>query len=158
MRSSSGDLDGATGFFDLLTGGSAGIADHEGQRLFDFAIAEHLDLVATTVEKADLAEGCFVDDCAGFKVKVEVTNIDDAHFVAEVVVVESTLRKTTVKGHLATFETNAGAGSGTGLLTLVAFTGGFAATGAFAGAEALDAVFGSRIRAKIVKFHKKLNG
>src|SRR4051812_43020023 len=50
---SGGRLDGATGLFDLFAGGSAGISDHEGQRLFDFAIAENLDLIAAAVEKAD---------------------------------------------------------------------------------------------------------
>ena len=77
---------------------------------------------------------------------VELADVEDGDLVAEVVVVEATLRKTAVKRHLAAFETDTGAAAGAGLLALVAFAGGLAVAGAFAAAEALDLVLGSRIR------------
>ena len=58
----------------------------------------------------------------------------------EVDVVEAALRKTTVEGHLAAFETDAGAAAGAGLLALVALAGRFAFAGTLADTEAFAAV------------------
>jgi hypothetical protein len=140
-QSSSRCGDRATCFFDLFTSGSTGICHHEVERLGDFANAEDFDFVADTVDETLTAEGSFVDGGSSVKEIVEFTNIEDSDLVAEVVVVETALWKTTVKRHLAAFETDTGAGTGAGFLTLVAFTGCFAVTGAFAATETFDAVF-----------------
>jgi hypothetical protein len=113
------------------------------------------DLVAAVVEKTDLAEGLFVDHGASFEAVVEITDVDGAHDITEVEVVEAALGKATVKGHLAAFESDAGPAAGTGLLTLVAFTSGLAMAGAFAAAEALDIALGTRIGVVVVKLHEK---
>ena len=91
------------------------------------------------LSRPDLAEGCLIDGGTGFEAAVEIADVDDAHDIAEVEVVETALGQAAVKRHLAAFETDAGAAAGTGFLTLVAFAGGLAVAGAFAAAEALDA-------------------
>ena len=107
------------------------------ERLGDFANSKNLDLVVSAVDEALALEGGFVDGGTGVEQVVEFADIEDAELVAEVVVVEATLRETAVKGHLAAFETDTGAASGAGLLALVALAGGFAAAGALAATETL---------------------
>ena len=143
----------AAGFFDLLLGGCADFVERNGEGFFNLTVAEEFDLVARTVDQADLAEGFFIDDCTGIKTIIEVADIDDNEFIAEIVVVETTLRKTAVKRHLTAFETDTGAGSGAGLLTFVTFTGGFTLSGAFTGTETFDAMFGTWVWLEIMKFH-----
>ena len=147
-RSSSRSSDRAACFFDFFASGSTGIVYDEMKRLGDFADAENLDLVVGAVDEALALEGGFVDGGTGVEQIVEFTDVEDGDFIAEVVVIETTLRETTVKRHLATFETDTSAGAGAGFLTLVALTGGFTPAGAFAATETLVPVLGSRIRAE----------
>ena len=139
-RSSNGCVDRTAGFFDLLTSGSTGVLHDEVECLGDFANAKNLDLVATAVDQTLATECGFVDGGSGVEKIVEFTHVEDTEFVAEVVVVETALGKAAVKRHLATFETDTSAGTGAGLLALVAFAGGLAVTGAFAATKALDLV------------------
>ena len=147
-RSSSRSSDRAACFFDFFASGSTGIVYDEMKRLGDFADAENLDLVVGAVDEALALEGGFVDGCTCVKQIIEFSDIEDAELIAEVVVVETTLGETTVKRHLSAFETDTGAGTGTGFLAFVAFAGCFAAAGAFATTETLVPVLGSRIRAE----------
>jgi len=71
----------------------------------------------------------------------------------EVVVIEALFGKTTVKGHLATFETRTNRAAGAGLLPLVSFTRSLTLTGTFTAAETLDTVLGALVRAECMKFH-----
>ena len=103
-----------------------------------------LTLSQRPLSRPDLAERLLVDHGAGFEAAVEIADVDGADDIAEVEVVEAALGKTAVKGHLAAFETDAGAAAGAGFLALVAFAGGLAVAGAFAAAETLDAALGTR--------------
>ena len=76
----------------------------------------------------------------------------------EIGVVETTAREAAVKGHLATFESDADAFSGTGLLPLVSAAGSFSEAGALAAPEALAAVLGAGVRFDVVKSHNSWCG
>ena len=82
----------------------------------------------------------------GFGDIVEIADVEDVHLVAEVEVVETALWKTTVKWHLAAFESDAGSAARSCLLAFVALAGGLTTAGAFAATDSLDPVLGSRIR------------
>jgi hypothetical protein len=139
-KSSSRCGDRATCFFDLFTSGSTCICHYEVECLSDFANAEDFDFVTDAIDKTLATEGGFVDGGSCVKEIVEFSNVENSDLVAEVVVVEAALWKATVKRHLAAFETDTGAGTGTGFLPFVAFTRRFAVTGAFAATETFDAV------------------
>ena len=145
--------DATTRLLDLFLRRGTYLVKSNSECLFDFAVSEEFDLVAWAVHETCLTQGRLVEDRARFEAVVEIPDVDDDKFIAEVVVVEAALRKTAVKRHLAAFESNACAGSGTGFLTLVAFSGGLTESGAFTGAETLGAVLGTRVRVEIVEFH-----
>jgi hypothetical protein len=68
-------------------------------------------------------------------------------------IVESTVRKFTVEGHLTALEPRAYAPAGTSRLTLAAATGGFTPTAAFAATNTLLPVHCTRDILKFVEFH-----
>jgi len=146
-------VDRATSLFNLLAGGGTDGGHRDGERLLYFAITEKFDAVAAAIEKTRLTEGLFIDYCTCFKAAIQIADIHNTRDITEVIVVEAALWKTTVKGHLATFEANAGSAAGTRLLTFIAFASGLAVAGAFAATEALYAVLGTRIRVIGIEIH-----
>lgn len=146
-------FDGSTGLLDLGAGGGADLVDLDGEGFFHFAIGKKLYLVAATIEKTAFAEHGFDDGGPCLKMGIEITDIDDADHIAEVLVVETPFWKTAVKRHLTAFEPDTGSAAGTGLLALVPLAGGLAVAGAFAAPKALDAMLGTWIGSVFVKLH-----
>lgn len=149
LRNQSG---GTAGFFDLLLGRTAELMCGNGKLFGQFAVTEDLDSVDRAANETCGAQSGFIDARSGFEV-LEIGNVHDGVLDLEVGVVETALRNTTDKRHLTAFESEADAAARTRLLTFVAFAGGLTVAAAFAAAEPLDAVLGTRTGLESVQIH-----
>lgn len=93
------------------------------ERLGNFAVTEELDTLVVVTDQAGLDEGLAVNGIAFNFCKL--ADIDGLELGAEIEVVKTTAGKLAVEGHLTALKTDANTATGTGLLTFVAFTGGF---------------------------------
>src|SRR5688572_26194021 len=93
---SGGNLDGATGLLDLLTGGSTDRVDADRKLLGEITVTEDFHLVETTVDEASRTKSGNVDDGTVVEVHLKVGEIHHRDNVAEFVVVEALLRQTTM--------------------------------------------------------------
>jgi len=149
MRKSSDILlllsDGAAGFFDFFAGAGADFVDGDGELFGKVAVAQDFDAVVFAADEFGLEEPGFVDGGAILEA-VEIGEVDDGVFALEGGVIETALGETADEGHLAALETETDGSAGACLLALVTLAGGLALAGAFAMAEALDAMFGTGTR------------
>ena len=112
--------------------------------LADLAKAKDFHDFAVAIDDVLLTKDLLIDGITVRKVLLELSEIHHGNGRLEVLVVESPLGKTTVKGHLATFETRTNGTTGAGLLSFVASTRRLAEAGAFATAESFDTVLCAR--------------
>ena len=133
------ELDGAPRLLDLLARRGADAVDLERERLGEGAVAEHLDALPGAVDEAGLAQHLLVDHAADGEF-LERLEIDRRIADLERGVIEAALGQAADEGHLAAFEAEPDAAAGAGLLAFVALAAGLAVAGAFAAAEALDAM------------------
>ena len=99
------------------------------------------------------AKELLVDRRAIFEALLEIIKVDDAVDGLEGRVVEAAFGKSAVQGHLAAFESRADSAARTGFLTLVAFPGGLAMPGTFAGCPNACADAWPRVGFQIVESH-----
>ena len=107
------------------------------------------DTVFGLLDETDLDESFCVDDVTVVEASFEVFHVDRDDFLGEDVV-EASLRKTSLKGHLAAFETDTLGITGSRLLTLVTLTGGLALSGSGTTADPFDVFLGTLCRGKFV--------
>lgn len=146
----------STSFLDFLLSGFADFAAFHGELCRDVAIAEHLDGDVGALHKTRGLEGVHVDGGSIFEASFEVGDIDNSNFVLETGVIETTLGKPAMQGHLATFKAGTNATAGAGLLPLVAATTGLAKAGAFTATEAFHPMLGTAVWFESMKIHNKV--
>lgn len=138
------------GFLNLLFCGGTCEIHRDLESLGDIALSENLDLVGLSLDESHFAECGFIDLGTCLEVMFQLGNINDGDRVAKLKVAKAALWKSTVKGHLTTFEAGTNATAGAGFLSLVAFAGSLTVTGALSATKALFAMLGTRIGLEIV--------
>ncbi len=152
--------EGTAGGFNLSGHRGTGEVYRYVECFGEVAVAEQLHCVAIAFYKALLAQLVLCDGLAGCEECLQLAEIHDGDGGLEAGVVKALLRKSTVKGHLATFESGANGTAGACLLAIVALAAGLAQAGALTATEALLAMLGTRVGLKCLKCQHddKING
>jgi hypothetical protein len=124
----------------------------DGKSLIQVSVSKHLDAIIKLTDKTILAHCLNIDNAAGLEDRLQITEINQSVnlFIQRF---ETAFRQATLQRHLSTLETGLDTATAASVLSLMAFSGGFAFARTRSTSDALPILCRADSRPQITQIH-----